>query len=115
MCDSNWSVARKVVYGHTPFGIFLNVFPKKLWNKIARFTEQNRIVRSKAMDRARKDSKYHFEKITTKDVMTFFALLLLNMLHSYKQGLHSQWADIGTSVHPPGRFGTWMSDTNSEP
>ncbi len=109
MKNPNWNVATKVVKQTTAFGIFQNVFPKKLWTKIARYTEQNRIMRCKDIDPTRKDSKHHFDKITTKDVVTFCALLLLNMLHGYKEGLEAQWTEIGTSVHPPGRFGAWMS------
>jgi hypothetical protein len=43
MRNPNWDVATEVVNQNSPCIIFLNVLPRKLWKKIAGFTEQNRL------------------------------------------------------------------------
>ena len=109
MPKQQYRVATHVVGQDSAFGIFCCVFPISAWAAIAACTEKNRQARSHIVDKVRKDFKYHFETINTADVIVYFGLLLLNMLHGYKEGIASQWREHGTTVRSSGRFARWMT------
>ena len=109
MPRQQYRVATHVVAQDSPFGIFCCVFPIATWASIAACTEKNRQASCHDVDKVRRDYKYHFEAITTADVIVYFGLLLLNMLHGHKEGIASQWREHATGVCSAGRFSRWMT------
>ena len=101
-------VAGKVALQKSPFGIFLCVFPMVLFEAIAKCSEKKRSKRCNTVSHTRNDFKHHFEPITVSDIVVFFGLLILNMLHGFKEGISSQWRMHGSGVRAVGRFGAWM-------